>query len=159
MPSGGAEASRIFKAPERENSNRYQREMMDPVFFDEEGEISSGEGKEEEEEEEAERKRLESIAQTITTVHVIFMNHLDVGTKVLSRLKSSMELKFYKYTLGYNGIYPEIGFAYNVINKYFDIYFPAAINTSLYLRSLGSNSFLFCTICFCFHTIQCVYSY
>lgn len=42
----------------------------------------------------------------VTKVHVVFMNHLDVG---------------------YDGI-PETGFINNVLNKYFDIYFPRAIN-------------------------------
>jgi hypothetical protein len=36
------------------------------------------------------------------------MNHLDVG---------------------YNGIKPEIGYVYNVVNKYFHQYYPLAIQT------------------------------
>jgi hypothetical protein len=43
------------------------------------------------------------------------MNHLDVG---------------------FDGINPIIGFAYNVVNKYFDVYYPNAIKTALDLREL-----------------------
>eukprot|EP01090_Pellita_catalonica_P011857 TRINITY_DN2446_c0_g1_i1.p1 TRINITY_DN2446_c0_g1~~TRINITY_DN2446_c0_g1_i1.p1 ORF type:complete len:760 (-),score=113.06 TRINITY_DN2446_c0_g1_i1:691-2970(-) len=49
----------------------------------------------------------------IDVVHVVFMNHLDVG---------------------FDGIDPIIGYAFNVLNKYFDIYFPRAFNTSDYMR-------------------------
>ena len=42
----------------------------------------------------------------IEEVHVVFMNHLDVG---------------------YNGINPSTGFINNVLNKYFDEYFPRAV--------------------------------
>jgi len=54
----------------------------------------------------------------ITKVHVVFMNHLDVG---------------------YNGIYPEVGFAFNVINRYFDVYFPSAIETAQQLKKEGGK--------------------
>ncbi len=45
----------------------------------------------------------------------VFMNHLDVG---------------------YNGI-PETGFVYNVLNTYFDQYFPLAIETANVMRDFG----------------------
>lgn len=44
----------------------------------------------------------------------VFMNHLDVG---------------------YDGISPEIGYVYNVMNKYFDVYFPLAIETAITMES------------------------
>ena len=39
--------------------------------------------------------------------------------------------------VGYDGIYPEVGYAVNVINKYFDVYFPRAANLSAQLRQQG----------------------
>ncbi|XP_041370965.1 uncharacterized protein LOC121384574 isoform X2 [Gigantopelta aegis] len=51
--------------------------------------------------------------QSIEKVHIIFMNHLDVG---------------------YNGIPKKTGFVNNVINTYFTEYFPRAINLSQELR-------------------------
>ncbi|XP_048776556.1 uncharacterized protein LOC125680826 isoform X2 [Ostrea edulis] len=47
-------------------------------------------------------------------VHVIFMNHLDVG---------------------YDGIASEVGFINNILNKYFHEYFPRAVNLSEQLRA------------------------
>ena len=44
---------------------------------------------------------------SVTKVHVVFMNHLDVG---------------------YDGIWPETGFINNVLNMYFTVYFPRAIS-------------------------------
>jgi len=44
------------------------------------------------------------------------MNHLDVG---------------------FDGIMPIVGFGYNVVNKYFDIYYPAAIQVATQLKQLG----------------------
>ncbi|ESO95330.1 hypothetical protein LOTGIDRAFT_160458 [Lottia gigantea] len=52
----------------------------------------------------------------ITKVHLIFMNHLDVG---------------------FNGITPQTGFVINVINKYFTKYFPGAIELALQMNFLG----------------------
>ena len=43
----------------------------------------------------------------INKVHAIFMNHLGIG---------------------YGGIYPETGFIVNILNRYFQEYFPRAIN-------------------------------
>eukprot|EP01118_Nematostelium_gracile_P005782 TRINITY_DN1838_c0_g1_i1.p1 TRINITY_DN1838_c0_g1~~TRINITY_DN1838_c0_g1_i1.p1 ORF type:complete len:717 (-),score=180.87 TRINITY_DN1838_c0_g1_i1:73-2223(-) len=54
--------------------------------------------------------------QDIKTVHLVSMNHLDIG---------------------FDGIDPTIGYAVNVINKYFDEYFPLAINVSTQLREKG----------------------
>ncbi|XP_046565352.1 uncharacterized protein LOC124274073 [Haliotis rubra] len=52
----------------------------------------------------------------IKNVHLIFMNHLDVG---------------------FNGISPTLGFINNVLNKYFTVYFPRAITVGLQLNILG----------------------
>ncbi|XP_071104844.1 uncharacterized protein [Haliotis cracherodii] len=52
----------------------------------------------------------------VKRLHLIFMNHLDVG---------------------YNGIFPTLGFVNNVINRYFTVYFPRAVNVSRQLRSEG----------------------
>ncbi|XP_025114212.1 uncharacterized protein LOC112576153 [Pomacea canaliculata] len=52
----------------------------------------------------------------IRKVHLIFMNHLDVG---------------------YDGIYPTVGFALNVINKYFTEYYPRAVSLAEGLRLFG----------------------
>ncbi|XP_067655022.1 uncharacterized protein [Haliotis asinina] len=52
----------------------------------------------------------------VKRLHLIFMNHLDVG---------------------YNGIFPTLGFVNNVINRYFTVYFPRAVNISQQLRSEG----------------------
>jgi hypothetical protein len=67
-------------------------------------------------------------AEKITHIHAVFMNHLDVG---------------------FDGISPEIGFAANVINKYFNVYFPAAINTAMeFHRRNGTEQYVFrCTCC------------
>ena len=48
------------------------------------------------------------VDEKLETIHVVFMNHLDVG---------------------FDGI-PGIGYAFNVINEYFNVYFPRAWNTS-----------------------------
>lgn len=53
-------------------------------------------------------------ADNVKYVHVIFMNHLDVG---------------------YDGISPEIGFINNILNRYFNEYFPRAVNLSEQLRA------------------------
>ncbi|CAG2232231.1 unnamed protein product [Mytilus edulis] len=56
-------------------------------------------------------------AEDVKKVHIIFMNHLDVG---------------------YDGLLPEeLGFINNVLNKYFVEYFPRAIILSEQLRMLG----------------------
>ncbi|XP_052061610.1 uncharacterized protein LOC127701658 [Mytilus californianus] len=56
-------------------------------------------------------------ADDVKKVHIIFMNHLDVG---------------------YDGLLPEeLGFINNVLNKYFVEYFPRAITLSEQLRILG----------------------
>ncbi|XP_048244901.1 uncharacterized protein LOC124124794 isoform X2 [Haliotis rufescens] len=52
-------------------------------------------------------------ASSVETVHIIFMNHLDVG---------------------YNGISPTVGFINNVLNIYFQLYFPRAVQLSQQLR-------------------------
>ncbi|XP_071097043.1 uncharacterized protein [Haliotis cracherodii] len=52
-------------------------------------------------------------ASSVETVHIIFMNHLDVG---------------------YNGISPTVGFINNVLNTYFQLYFPRAVQLSQQLR-------------------------
>jgi len=62
---------------------------------------------------------------SITKVHVIFMNHLDVG---------------------YDGIWPDIGFINNVLNRYFIEYFPRAINLANGIKEWNSNlSFIYTT--------------
>jgi hypothetical protein len=43
------------------------------------------------------------------------------------------------------GIDPTIGYAVNVINKYFNVYFPNAIETALQLRKLGGQERLIYT--------------
>ncbi|XP_022328600.2 uncharacterized protein LOC111127633 isoform X2 [Crassostrea virginica] len=53
-------------------------------------------------------------ASNVKYVHVIFMNHLDVG---------------------YDGIHSEIGFINNILNRYFVEYFPRAVNLSQQLRA------------------------
>ena len=61
----------------------------------------------------------------VTKVHVIFMNHLDVG---------------------YDGIFPEIGFINHVLNKYFGIYFPRAISLAKGIERWNSKlSFIYTT--------------
>ncbi|KAK7491626.1 hypothetical protein BaRGS_00017079, partial [Batillaria attramentaria] len=52
----------------------------------------------------------------IKKVHLVFMNHLDVG---------------------YDGIYPTLGFALNVINRYFTEYYPRAVSLAEGLRIFG----------------------
>ncbi|XP_046330094.2 uncharacterized protein LOC124113675 isoform X1 [Haliotis rufescens] len=52
----------------------------------------------------------------VKKVHLIFMNHLDVG---------------------FNGIRPQLGFINNVLNKYFTVYFPQAVKVGLQLYMLG----------------------
>ena len=52
-------------------------------------------------------------ADGVTQVHVAFSNHVD---------------------LGFDGIDPELGLDSNVINRYFDVYFPRAIATAEALR-------------------------
>jgi hypothetical protein len=51
----------------------------------------------------------------ITDVHIVAMNHLDVG---------------------YNGI-PELGLINNILNRYFQVYFPRAISVAASLRARG----------------------
>ena len=61
----------------------------------------------------------------VNRVHVIFMNHLDVG---------------------YDGIYPKTGFINNVLNKYFEIYFPMAISLAKGIKQWNSKlSFIYTT--------------
>lgn len=61
----------------------------------------------------------------ITKVHVVFMNHLDVG---------------------YDGIYPEIGFINNVLNMYFKEYFPWAISLANSIKKWNPKlSFIYTT--------------
>jgi len=55
-------------------------------------------------------------AEQVDRVDVIAMNHLDVG---------------------YNGISPQVGFINNIMNKYFHIYFPRAIEIARALEALG----------------------
>jgi hypothetical protein len=59
----------------------------------------------------------------VKSVHVIHMNHLDVG---------------------YNGI-PEIGFINNVLQRYFDVYFPRGIAVIAALRELGDQRLIYTT--------------
>jgi hypothetical protein len=57
-------------------------------------------------------------------VHVVYMNHLDVG---------------------FNG-QDKIGFTYNVVNLYFDKYFPLAVKVSEDIRKLpGNERFVYTT--------------
>ena len=60
----------------------------------------------------------------IENVHVVFMNHLDVG---------------------FNGIWPLTGFVNNVINKYFTEYFPQAIHLAKNAKHDPSYSFIYTT--------------
>ena len=58
----------------------------------------------------------------VKNIHVIFMNHLDVG---------------------YDGI-PETGFIANVVNTYFQQYFPRAVNIAIDMSILNHNdSFIY----------------
>ncbi|XP_076436514.1 uncharacterized protein LOC143276017 [Babylonia areolata] len=52
----------------------------------------------------------------VKKVHLVFMNHLDVG---------------------YDGILPTTGFALNVINRYFTTYYPRAVGVAELLREMG----------------------
>ena len=65
----------------------------------------------------------------ITTVHVISSNHLDVG---------------------FDGIDPTPGYAHNVVNRYFDVYFPRALQTAADLRA-RNESFVWTTQSWCGH--------
>ncbi|XP_041366373.1 uncharacterized protein LOC121381225 [Gigantopelta aegis] len=58
----------------------------------------------------------EADPESILKVHIVFMNHLDVG---------------------FNGIAPELGFINNILNKYFQVYFPRAIQQAMTLEALG----------------------
>lgn len=60
----------------------------------------------------------------IDEVYIVFMNHLDVG---------------------FDGINPIIGFAANVVNKYFDIYFPLALEVAATMRANSSDRFIYTT--------------
>lgn len=61
----------------------------------------------------------------VTKVHVVFMNHLDVG---------------------YDGITPVIGYINYVLNKYFTIYFPRAISLAKGINQWNSKlSFIYTT--------------
>jgi len=61
----------------------------------------------------------------ISLVHLVFMNHLDVG---------------------FDGINPKVGFAVNVINTYFDVYFPRAADLADAMRKLpGGRRFIYTT--------------
>jgi len=57
-------------------------------------------------------------ADKVDTVHLIFSNHLDIG---------------------FDGIDPEVGYDFNVVNKYFDVYFPRALATAEHFRDLGGS--------------------
>jgi hypothetical protein len=64
------------------------------------------------------------LPQPIRSVHVVFMNHLDVG---------------------YNGI-PLTGFINNILNIYFHQYFPRAISIAQQMRELGgTDRFIYTT--------------
>ncbi|XP_070532504.1 uncharacterized protein [Ptychodera flava] len=56
--------------------------------------------------------------QDINHVHIVYMNHLDVG---------------------YNGLLDQKGFVNNVLNRYFNVYYPRAINVANNLHSLGGR--------------------
>ena len=61
----------------------------------------------------------------IEKVHVVFMNHLDVG---------------------YDGIYPVTGFIVDVLNRYFQEYFSRAINLAKVIKQWNSKlSFIYTT--------------
>ena len=61
----------------------------------------------------------------VKKVHVVFMNHLDVG---------------------YNGIYPQIGYINNVLNRYFTEYFPQAVELGSLLTEMHSeDTFVYTT--------------
>ncbi|XP_070532505.1 uncharacterized protein [Ptychodera flava] len=59
--------------------------------------------------------------QDVNHVHVVYMNHLDVG---------------------YNGLLDQKGFINNVLNRYFNVYYPRAIRVADTLRSLGGRESL-----------------
>eukprot|EP00760_Papus_ankaliazontas_P015280 PhM_4_TR16443/c0_g1_i1/m.69357 len=64
----------------------------------------------------------------VNKVHLLFMNHLDVG-----------------YHVGDN---PELGFVNNVINRYFNVYFPRAVALHKAVKanaSLASKGFVYTT--------------
>lgn len=56
--------------------------------------------------------------QNVSHVHIVFSCHLDIG---------------------YNGISPVVGFIHNVVNKYFDVYFPLALETATSFRKMYPN--------------------
>ena len=68
-------------------------------------------------------RRNDSLPPTFTSVHVVFMNHLDVG---------------------YNGV-PVLGLINNILNIYFGEYFPRAISVANDLRSRGGTERLIWT--------------
>ena len=52
--------------------------------------------------------------------------------------------------VGYNGIYPKIGYINNVINTYFTEHFPRALNVSKQLKEGGRYLMYFSIVCiFC----------
>ncbi|XP_046551245.1 uncharacterized protein LOC124260970 isoform X2 [Haliotis rubra] len=64
-------------------------------------------------------------ASNVERVHIIFMNHLDVG---------------------YNGISPTVGFINNVLNTYFQLYFPREVQLAQQLRHEGyEETFIYTT--------------
>ncbi|KAK6184178.1 hypothetical protein SNE40_006698 [Patella caerulea] len=61
----------------------------------------------------------------VKQVHLIFMNHLDVG---------------------FDGIKPQVGFINNILNKYFHEYYPRAVTLANQLRALGyAERFIYTT--------------
>ena len=55
-------------------------------------------------------------ADKVEQVHLVFSNHLDIG---------------------FDGIDPEVGYDFNVVNRYFDAYFPRALATAAHFRDRG----------------------
>lgn len=70
------------------------------------------------------RQDPETTTTNIDEVYIVFMNHLDVG---------------------FDGIDPIIGFAANVVNKYFDVYFPLALEVAAAMRANSSDRFIYTT--------------
>ena len=60
----------------------------------------------------------------IDTVHLVISNHFDCG---------------------FAGIDPQLGFAVNVVNKYFNVYFPMAIQNGITLKNNHSLPFTWMT--------------
>ena len=75
---------------------------------------------------------------SIRHVRVVYMNHLDVGFDGIGAARScstmhtilAMQFKNDLFITSSCFADPELGFAKNVVNRYFDVYFPRALATA-----------------------------